>query len=361
MVSRPKGVLLAGGRSEGSPWPALSGRARPLLPIANVPLIAHALEGLRQAGLRETIIVVDRSTSDPVRAVVRSGRAWDMVVRYVEVDEPHGPGHALREVEPLAGGGPIVLQRADGVLRGEVAPLVDAVMRGGLDGMLLTYRVADASEYPVVDVTSAGRVVGVVERPFRPTSDLAMAGIAAFGPRIFAAARRIAPSWRGRLELADAVTRLVADGGRVESRPTDRWWSCQNGPSDLLEGNRLMLDDLDDATDGVDLSDALVRGRAWIHPTARLESTVVNGPAIIGAGARLSDAYIGPYTSIGPDAVIEGSEIEDSVVLRGAAVRHLSVRLSASVVGEGAKVVRDFALPKALRVWAGDAVEVSLV
>ncbi len=97
-----------------------------------------------------------------------------------------------------------------------------------------------------------------------------------------------------------------------------------------------------------------------VHPTARIESSVVRGPAILGPRARLIDSYVGPYSSIGPDVVIEGAEIEHSVVLAGASIRHLGGRLEASVVGPRAKVFRDFRLPRALRLQVGEGAEVSL-
>ena len=96
------------------------------------------------------------------------------------------------------------------------------------------------------------------------------------------------------------------------------------------------------------------------HPTARIESSVVRGPAILGPRARLIDSYVGPYTSIGPDVVVEGAEIEHSVVLSGASIRHLGGRLEASVVGPHAKIFRDFRLPRALRLQVGEGAEVSL-
>jgi glucose-1-phosphate thymidylyltransferase len=201
----------------------------------------------------------------------------------------------------------------------------------------------------------------VVDRPREPASTLALAGVAAFTPAIFAAARAIAPSWRGRLELADAVTRLVGDGATVGAHVTDGWWACGGRPEALLEANRVVLDELVTSLEDVDLSEARVRGRVSIHPSARISSSVVRGPAIIGAGAQVYDARIGPYTSIGRDACVDGAEVEDSIVLPGALIQHLALRLEGSVIGTEAKIFRDFALPNAIRVWVGDGVEVSLV
>jgi glucose-1-phosphate thymidylyltransferase len=97
-----------------------------------------------------------------------------------------------------------------------------------------------------------------------------------------------------------------------------------------------------------------------IDPSARLRATTVRGPAIIGPGVEISDAYIGPYSSIGRDVVIENAEVEHSIILPGASIKHLGGRLEASVVGPGARIFRDFRLPRALRLNVGEGAEVAI-
>jgi glucose-1-phosphate thymidylyltransferase len=95
-------------------------------------------------------------------------------------------------------------------------------------------------------------------------------------------------------------------------------------------------------------------------PSATLERSTIRGPVLIGAGARLLDAWIGPYTSIGDDVCVEGAEVENSIVLDGARISHLDRRLEASVIGPGATIYRDFRLPRALRLHVGAGARVSL-
>ena len=155
-------------------------------------------------------------------------------------------------------------------------------------------------------------------------------------------------------------TRVHELGGRVSTRTARRWWRFRTGADALLEGNRFALEDLSPDYAQATLSNADIQGAVVAHPTARIESSVVRGPVILGPRARLIDSYVGPYTSIGPDVVVEGAEIEHSVVLKGASIRHLGGRLEASVVGPYAKVFRDFRLPRALRLQVGEGAEVSL-
>jgi glucose-1-phosphate thymidylyltransferase len=140
-----------------------------------------------------------------------------------------------------------------------------------------------------------------------------------------------------------------------------RDWRCYTGDvQDLLEMNRIVLDEVEREVDETDEGGNRIHGRVVVHPTAHVEHSVIRGPAIVGAGARVVDAYIGPYTAIGEGARIEGAEIEHSIILEKASILHIGGRLEASVVGRGAKVYRDFSLPRALRLQVGDDVEVAL-
>ncbi len=159
------------------------------------------------------------------------------------------------------------------------------------------------------------------------------------------------------LEITDAIARMVDTGGRVATRSVATWWKYGGGAEDLLEGNRLVLEDLPPDYADADIADTLIQGRVAIHPTARLESTVVRGRRSSARGVHLGDAYIGPYTAIGDNVTIEGAEVENSIILPGATIKHLGGRLEASVVGPDAKVFRDFALPKAMRLRVGEGVE----
>ena len=94
---------------------------------------------------------------------------------------------------------------------------------------------------------------------------------------------------------------------------------------------------------------------------ARLEHTLVRGPAIIGPGARLSHAYVGPYTSIGANVTIDGSQIEHSIVLDGAELLHVGTRLETSVIGRGARdQPRASGCRRAMRLSVGDGAEVTV-
>jgi glucose-1-phosphate thymidylyltransferase len=173
-------------------------------------------------------------------------------------------------------------------------------------------------------------------------------------------ARHLSQSDSWELELATMTRQMVSNGGYMARREVADWWRYRHGPGALVEGNRFALEGLVGRPVEAALVDTRIQGNVSIHPSAQIESSIVRGPAIIGERARLRDAYVGPYTSIGEAVIIEGAEIEHSIILPGASISHLGGRLEASIVGPKARVFRDFRLPKALRLNVGEGAEVSL-
>ena len=200
----------------------------------------------------------------------------------------------------------------------------------------------------------------LVEKPPEPQTDLALVGVYMFTPAIYDAARAIRPSGRGELEITDAIQHLVDEGLRVEPHIVRGWWKDTGRLDDMLAANRLVLETIDHRVEG-QLIDSKVDGRVVIEPGARLERSAVRGPAVIGADARLSDCYIGPYTAIGEGCVIENAEVEHSILLAGSSVRDLAGRMESSLLGRNVHIGRDHNQPRAYRFLVGDNSEIGIL
>jgi glucose-1-phosphate thymidylyltransferase len=212
----------------------------------------------------------------------------------------------------------------------------------------------------VAELDGNGRVARLVEKPKEPKTNLALVGVYMFTPAIFDAARSIDPSWRNELEITDAIQTLVERGLRVDPHIVHGWWKDTGQVQDMLEANRLILDDLEERIEG-ELVDSRVEGRVVVEEGARLERATVRGPAIIGRGTRITDAYIGPYTAIGEDVRIEKAELEHSIVLSGSSIADLEYRVEASLIGKNVRIRRGPALPKAYRFVIGDNADVQIL
>jgi glucose-1-phosphate thymidylyltransferase len=248
----------------------------------------------------------------------------------------------------------------DNLLRDGVTDLVRTFRDERPDALILLTPVKDPENYGVAELDGDNRVARLVEKPKNPSSDLALVGVYMFTPSIFEAARAIEPSGRGELEITDAIQHLVDGGLRVDPHIVHGWWKDTGQVQDMLEANHLILDDLEERIDG-ELVDSRVDGRVVIEPGARLERATVRGPAIIGAGAVLRDAYIGPYTAVGPDVRIENAEVEYSIVLEGSSIENLEGRIEASLVGKNVAIRRSPAMPRAYRFVVGDNAEIEIL
>ena len=148
----------------------------------------------------------------------------------------------------------------------------------------------------------------------------------------------------------------------MDFRKVAPWWRYDGAPDALLTGNRFALERLEGRPmETGELTNCVIQGPVSIDPSAELESCTVRGPAVIGPGARLISAYAGPFTSIGANVLIEGAEVENSVILPGASIAFLDTRQAqGSVIGAGSRVFRDFRLPRAMRLTIGDGAEVAV-
>ena len=261
--------------------------------------------------------------------------------------------------QPFLGDAPFVMYLGDNLLQGGIADLVAAFRANEPDALILLTPVPDPEHYGVAEL-EGDQVVRLAEKPAEPRTNLALVGVYMFTPAVHEAARAIAPSGRGELEITDAIQHLVDSGMRVEPHIVEGWWKDTGRLEDMLEANRLILDTIEPRVDG-ELVDSQAEGRVIIEAGARLERATVRGPAIVGAGARLVDAYIGPYTAIGENCVIENAEVEHSILLAGSSVRGLAGRMESSLLGRNVAVSRDDRQPRAYRFMVGDNSEIAIL
>ena len=283
-----------------------------------------------------------------------------MKITYIEQDAPLGLAHAVLTAEPFLGSDPFVMYLGDNLLQGGIQDLVAAFRSNQPEALILLTRVPDPQNYGVAELDADGGVIRLVEKPAEPASDLALVGVYMFTPRIHEAARAIQPSARGELEITDAIQWLVDSKHPVESHVVRGWWKDTGRLDDMLEANRLILETLDRRVEG-ELTDSQIEGRVVVEAGAVLERSTVRGPAVIGAGARLVDAYIGPYTAIGRHCTIESAEIEHSILLEGSSVKGLDGRMESSLLGRDVVIARGQRQPRAYRFMVGDSSEIGIL
>jgi len=359
-----KGLILSGGKGTRL-RPITHTSAKQLVPVANKPVLFYGIEAMAAAGVGEIGIIIAPETGEEIRQAAGDGSRFGVKIEYIVQDEPLGLAHAVLTAEPFLGESPFVMYLGDNLLQGGIADLVGAFREHTPDALILLTPVPDPENYGVAELGAAepgevGRVVKLVEKPAEPATDLALVGVYMFTPSIHDAARAIEPSARGELEITDAIQYLVDGGRRVEPHIVRGWWKDTGRLDDMLEANRLILDNLTESIQG-ELIDSQVDGRVVIEAGARLECTTVRGPAIVGAGADLRDCYIGPYTAIGENCRIAGAEVEHSILLAGSSVCDLDGRMESSLLGRNVTIRRGDRQPRAYRFMVGDNSDISIL
>jgi glucose-1-phosphate thymidylyltransferase len=353
-----KGLILSGGKGTRL-RPLTHTSAKQLVPVANKPVLFYGIEAMAEAGIEEVGIIIAPETGGEIRDAAGDGSRFGVRIEYIEQDAPRGLAHAVLTAEEFLGETPFVMYLGDNLLRDGIVRLVETFRSDAPDALILLTPVPDPEHYGVAELDGDNRVSRLVEKPKEPETNLALVGVYMFTPAIFDAARAIEPSWRNELEITDAIQTLVDRGLRVDPHIVHGWWKDTGQVEDMLEANRLILDDLDERVEG-ELVDTRVEGRVVIEAGARLERSTVRGPAVIGANSRLVDAYIGPYTAIGEDVHIENAELEHSIVMSGSSISQLEHRVEASLIGKNVTIGRGPALPRAYRFVVGDSADIQI-
>ena len=352
-----KGLILSGGRGTRL-RPLTYTSAKQLVPVANKPVLFYAIEALAAAGITDIGMVVGETQAE-IRAAVGDGAAWGVRITYIEQDAPRGLAHAVLISEPFIGESPFVMYLGDNLLNKGIGPFVDEFVRERPAAQILLAHVPDPQMFGVAELIE-GRVVRLIEKPAVPKSDLALVGVYMFSPAVFDAVKSIQPSARNELEITDAIQALIDRGLEVRPHIVDGWWKDTGKLDDMLEANRLILDTLVRRIEGSVDASSRVEGKVVIEAGAVVEHSVIRGPVIIGARARIVNAFIGPFTSIMNDAEVKGSEIEHSILLEGSSISDLATRVEDSLIGKNVRIYRLPVKPSAYRFMLGDNSEVGI-
>ena len=352
-----KALVLSGG-SGSRLRPITHTSAKQLVPVANKPVLFYGLEAIRDAGITEVGIVVG-DTEPAIREAVGDGSAFGLKVSYLRQDAPRGLAHAVLVARDFLGDDDFVMYLGDNFIVGGIAGLVDEFRSGRPDAQIMLTSVPDPRQFGVAELDPAGEVVALEEKPREPKSDLALVGVYIFTPAVHEAVAKLEPSWRGELEITEAIQWLIDHGRKVRSTTITGYWKDTGNVADMLEVNRMVLEGLEPACAGeVDAATELI-GRVAIGSGARITGCRIVGPVVIGAGTRVSESYIGPFTSVERDCVIADSEIEYSIVLRGASIKGVG-RIEASLIGHEVEVTPAPRVPKAHRLVLGDHSKVQI-
>jgi glucose-1-phosphate thymidylyltransferase len=353
-----KGLILSGGKGTRL-RPLTHTRAKQLVPVANKPVLFYGIEAIVAAGIRELGVVVGETRAE-IEEALGDGSRFGARITYIPQDAPRGLAHAVLISESFLKGEPFVMYLGDNLIADGITALVDDYRKRGINSQILLARVGNPEQFGVAEL-DGGRVIRLTEKPKQPKSNLALVGVYMFDDTIFEAVRAIRPSARQELEITDAIQWLIDHGRTVHPHLVTGWWKDTGKIEDMLEANRIILDTFTArGLESVD-SGSSVEGKVVIEPGARVACSTVRGPAIVGAGAEIRDAFVGPYTSIGAGCYVERCEIENSILLQGSRIERIRGRIADSLIGTNVRIHPGVERPRVHRFLIGDNSEIGIL
>lgn len=352
-----KGLILSGGFGTRL-RPITFSQQKQLIPVANKPILFYCIEDLVNAGIKTIGIVVGPNKEQVMDAV--KSVDWGADIEFIHQDSPGGLAHAVKVSKDFLGDDKFVMYLGDNLLKGGSRDFVNDFAHSSAAASLLITEVSNPQDYGQALVDEREKIiVKLVEKPKKALSNLTLVGIYGLTPVIFEAINNIRPSWRNQLEITDALQWLVENGYQVEYKMVGGWWKDTGKPKDILEANHLVLDELKPENKGT-VENSVLKGRVSIGKGSVIkDNSVVEGPATIGENCTISNAYIGPYTSVGNSCQITGTEIENSIVMEGTKITNAE-KIVESLIGKNVIIEKSDALPKGGRLILGDSSKVRI-
>jgi glucose-1-phosphate thymidylyltransferase len=327
-----------------------------LVPVANKPLIFYALEKISKCNIKDVGININPGDTS-IQKIVGDGSKWNLRITYLEQKGgPKGLSHIILNAKPFLGESDFIFYLGDNIVLGEINHLVDAFYAEKANCLLALSKVRDPQRFGVPELNENGDIIGIVEKPQNPKSEYAVTGIYIYDKSIMKAVESISPSARGELEISDAHQYLLDNNYKVKYKEITGWWKDTGKPEDLLEGNQLLLNNIQSNNKAEKISeDSKLQGNIIIGENTKiLEKSFLRGPIIIGSDCEIKNSYIGPFTSIGNNVKIEKAEVEHSIVFDEAEIS-CRKRIIDSLIGHKA-VIKDSedSLPSGHKLLVGD-------
>ncbi|PZM85274.1 MAG: glucose-1-phosphate thymidylyltransferase [Candidatus Melainabacteria bacterium] len=356
-----KGLILSGGKGTRM-RPITHTAAKQLLPVANKPILFYAVEALIEAGIKSIGIIISPETGEEVRQCVGDGERWNIEIKYILQDQPLGLAHAVKTARDYLKDDTFVMYLGDNLIKDGVAPLVERFKKNKPDAQILLKEVPNPTSFGVAELNGNGRILCLEEKPAKPKSNLALVGVYLFTSKIHDAIDEIKPSKRGELEITDAIQRMITKNEHVDSHVLTSWWLDTGKKDDMLEANRVVLDEMTDVSMLGNLDEqSRLSGRVHVGKGSILKNCTVRGPAVIGDDCVLENSYVGPFTSIGDGARVSHAEIEHSILREKCQILDFNGRIEDSLIGVNVELTRSQSKPVAFRLMLGDDSKVEVV
>ncbi len=347
-----KGIILHGGHGTRL-RPLTHTGPKQLLPIANKPMSQYALEDLKKAGVKEIAIIIGDVYPEKVKEYYGTGEKFGVNITYIYQDSPKGISHAIRLCKDFIGSDKFIVYLGDNVLRKNLVDYTKKFQTSDSDAMILLCKVDDPQRFGVAELEQ-GKIKKIIEKPKNPSSNLAVIGIYFLTPKIFDIIDNLKPSWRGELEITDALQMLMDKGNKIEYDTVTGWWKDTGTPEDIIHANKLVLDSIGTENQFLIDADSTIKDGIIIGKNTEISrDSFVTSPVIIGKNCKIGPTVrIGPYVSVGDNCILKNCNIENSIIMDDCKIS-AKTDLSDSIIAHASEI-EDHITPKKQQFLVGE-------
>lgn len=345
-----KALITAGGHGTRL-RPITHTQNKHLIPIANKLMLDYALEYVREANISDICIIIN-ADDETIRSEFGDGSSRNIKITYIPQDAPLGLAHVVKISEKFIGSDPFIFYLGDNILVGGVTKFVSEFENAGSNCHLALSKVPDPNRFGVAEIKN-NKIVSIEEKPNTPKSNFAVTGIYLYDNTIFEAVNNIKPSERGELEISDAHQYLLEKGYHISYSEITGWWKDTGKPSDLLEANRLVLDNIKDSRKSI-LDNCETTGIIHIGKNVKISNSKLDGPIIINDDSIIDNAHITHHTAIGKRCEIINSKVGYSIIMSESKIRNVEDKITNSLLGTDVRIIGNYRYPSAHRFILGD-------
>jgi glucose-1-phosphate thymidylyltransferase len=306
---------------------------KPVIPIANQPIVFHIIKKLVNLGITEIGLIVGYK-QEVIREVVGDGSRLGAKVEYFVQEEPKGLANAVKMGQEFVKSEPFMLFLGDNIFEDDLRNFVKRYETEKPDSIVILKEVDEPQRFGIA-IMDGDRLVKVVEKPKHPQSNLAIAGVYIFDERVFPAIDRLKPSWRGEYEITDAIQALIDKNLVVKGEILQGKWLDTGEPQDILDANQYLMDKLKGWYLCGDLDEiSILENSVYIGRNSKVENCKIIGPVIIGESCVVINSTLFPNTCIGDESMIDNANIENSIVMKECVISNVKGKIVDSIIGE---------------------------
>ena len=335
-----KGIILHGGHGTRL-RPLTHTGPKQLLPIANKPMSNYCVDTLIQAGINEIAFIIGGIGAEKVKEFYGNGEKFGVKFSYIKQDYPKGIAHAISLCEDFINGEKFVVFLGDNIINKNISEYILNFQKSNVEASLLLCEVDNPSQFGIAEIKN-NKIIKIVEKPKNPATNLAVTGIYCLTSHIFEIIKKLKPSWRNELEIADALQMLIEEEEELTFEMITDFWKDTGTPKDIIQANKKILENMKEFQKGVIEDGVIISGKVMIEKGTIIKKGVkITGPVIIGKNCIIeNNSHIKQNTSIGNNCQIKGSTITDSIIMSDC-IFEGKFDIKNSIIGSNSKILQN--------------------